>query len=530
MINELSTATYQRTARIRTAFPTILVGLLAGVAGVAGSYALAGFAPAFVVAPIATFTSQTMPAVVVRLAITTLGELGDQINLATALAIAVVLLTATSLVALVIGRRFRSAAVSTGLTAVFVGTVTVAVTMALIPSMGAGISAGAVVAVGELASVVRTSGDGSVNAGRRAVLGSIASAAGIGVLGYVLGSHRDAASTPTKLDTGAKNGPTADANGTNGTNGGTDGQLGIEELLSLAEERSLDIGGLSGLISGDGFYEVDIYNVNPKLTAEDWTLSITGAVENEVDLTYDEIRKMDAENRFVTLRCVGESLNGHKMDNALWTGVPIMDIIDRANPHGASAVLRDGDGYFEEFPIKALRSGMLAYGKDGSTLPRGHGFPVRALIPGHWGEINVKWLTEIEISEEETTGYWENRGWHGTGPVNTVAKLHAVNYLDSNQIQVGGHAYAGTRGIQKVEVSTDGGGTWNEATLSKSLPEGYGTDVWRQWEYTYDSPGSTHRVVVRATDGEGNIQPKDETNAFPNGPSGWVSRTVNAKS
>jgi len=160
---------------------------------------------------------------------------------------------------------------------------------------------------------------------------------------------------------------------------------------------------------------------------------------------------------------------------------------------------------------------------NGEPLPRKHGAPVRALIPGHWGEINVKWLTEIEVLDEPAEGYWEERGWHGTGPVNAVAKLHAVDREDG-RIEVAGHAYAGTRGVSAVEVSTDGGDTWNEATLSERLP---GDDVWRQWAYEYESPGTAHEVVVRAREADGTLQSSEETDAFPSGPSGWVSRELN---
>ena len=87
---------------------------------------------------------------------------------------------------------------------------------------------------------------------------------------------------------------------------------------------------------------------------------------------------------------------------------------------------------------------------------------------------------------------------------------------------VGGHADAGTRGIERVEVSTDGGTSWTDATLSESLAS---TDVWRQWEHTYEASGR-HEVVVRAIDGEGNLQPEDRKQAFPSGATGWVRRTV----
>jgi hypothetical protein len=120
--------------------------------------------------------------------------------------------------------------------------------------------------------------------------------------------------------------------------------------------------------------------------------------------------------------------------------------------------------------------------------------------------------------------------------VNTVAKLHAVNRLGDGasggtEMQAGGHAYAGTRGIRSVEVSTDGGESWDEATLSEPLPADSveqtqsAEDAWRQWEYTYEAE-SPHEVVVRATDGEGDLQPDEESDSFPSGPTGWVSKRV----
>jgi hypothetical protein len=186
-------------------------------------------------------------------------------------------------------------------------------------------------------------------------------------------------------------------------------------------------------------------------------------------------------------------------------------------------MLHATDGYYQEFPLSALEDGFLAYGMNGETLPRGHGYPARVLIPGHWGEINVKWVTEIEVLDEEAQGYWEERGWHGTGPVKTVAKLHLVERLDGGRVRVGGHAYAGTRGISGVEVSTDGGESWTDARLSEPLP---GEDVWRQWMHEYDAPDSAHDVVVRAIEDDGTVQPAEETDPFPSGPSGWVTRTV----
>jgi len=111
----------------------------------------------------------------------------------------------------------------------------------------------------------------------------------------------------------------------------------------------------------------------------------------------------------------------------------------------------------------------------------------------------------------------KNGGWHGTGPVNTVAKLWGVNRLGDGRIQVGGHAYAGTRGIKTVEVSTDGGDNWTEAALSPQLS---GVDVWRQWKYEWRPSTEVSTVVVRAVDGLGNRQPREVSQPYPNGATG----------
>ncbi len=483
---------------------TMLTALFAGIGGVAGSYAYAGDTPSFVVAPIAGFLARAMPAPVVSFAITTLGSFGEQLNLGTAVVLAVALLAGTSLVALAVGRRVESAVATVGLTALLGWVATASVTEVPLPALSAlstGLASATVVAVSEFLRETSGREDEIFDGERRQLLGGLASALGIGLFGYVFGS-RQTTTSPENLGATPRR----------------------QRLFEEATAKSLDIPGIDPLISDVGsFYEVDINNIDPAVETDEWTLSITGAVERERTYSYSDLTSMEADDRFYTLRCVGDSLNGTKMDNAIWTGVPIMDVIDEARPHGNYVVLRAADDYYEAFPIEALRGGMLAYGMNGRGLPREHGAPVRALLPGHWGEPNVKWITEIEFSREAVTGYWEQRGWHGTGPVKTVAKFHAINRLPDGRVQVGGHAYAGTRGIQSVEVSIDGG-SWREATLSEPLS---GEAVWRQWEYKYEPPAESHEVVVRATDRTGTLQARKKAEPFPNGPSGWVSRTVN---
>ena len=487
--------------RLADAAPTLAIAAVAGVAGVAGSFALAGFTPSFVGGPIAGFLARTMPGAVITFAIVVLGDLGKQLNLLSALGIAAGLLATAAGVGSFAARRADLPGVGTLTAGALAGAVSFAVTSALVPSLGAATGVGLVVLLAELSPMAPV----GESAARRRLLGAVAGGLTVSAGGAVLGR------------TGETHGATVDA----GTVGNTEAfDMPVSSLVAEADEKSLPVEGLEPLIS-ENFYTVDINATNPAIDADEWTLSVTGEVEEEIEYTFDEIREMDAENRVVSLRCVGESLNGKKLDNAVWTGVPIADLVEPAGvPDGCCVMLRADDDFFEEFPLAALRDSLLAYGMNGTSLPRAHGYPARALIPGRWGEVNVKWLTEIEILAEPADGYWENRGWMGTGPVNTVAKLRAQNELADGRIEVAGRAYAGTRGIERVEVSTDGGETWTDATLSEELPS---DDALRQWVYRYDPPDDTHEVVVRATDGEGTLQPREQSNAFPTGATGWVS-------
>jgi len=497
--------------------PTAGVAALAGAAAVAGSYAAAGFTGGFVVAPIASFLTAVMPDAFVTFAITTLGSLGQKLNLLMAFGVGVALFGSFGLLGVAVSRRIPAAGVA--FTLLMSWATAYGLTGAALFAVAASVPCAGIVA---LAEVIRRYPEVEGEAhGRREVLGAAAGVLGLSVASYLLGSGESESRTLGEIGLSASD---ADE---------------VESLISAAEERSMDVDGLEPLVSED-FYNVDINSVDPNVDESEWSLTVTGEVEEEVTFTYDDLTSMEAEHRFVTLRCVGEDLNGKKMDNALWTGVSLWELVEQAGPEGdcGCVMLRAEDGYFEEFPIEAMRDGFLAYAMNGEALPRGHGYPARALIPGHWGEINVKWITEIEILDEETDGYWEQRGWQGTGPVETVAKIHAVNDLQDGRKQVAGHTYAGTRGIRAVEVSVDGEETWDEAELSEPLPETagdppdevgqtpFGEDVWRQWKYEYDPSEGGPTVTVRARDGNGNLQPKEETDSFPSGPTGWVTQQV----
>ncbi len=500
-----------RLRELRSAHGTELgVAALAAIAALGGSLLAVGVTPAFVVAATAAVVLDMLPDVFVAEGIGTLRDFAKPLLAAGTTALLVGGYTA---LIFTIGHwvGFRKMGKHAVVTLLALLVTTFLLTGSVLSAVGAGIAAAVAVIAGStfFAPI-------GMSHSRRRVLRAGAVAAGAVGIGALFGPSSGAGQ-------GREPGPVDPA---------------AQSLLDDATERGFSLPDTEGMIS-ESFYQVDIATATPDISPEEWSVPVTGLVEREQDFTLEELREFPAERRFVTLRCVSDTMNGTKMDTALWTGVPVSEVLDEVGaPESCCVTLHGADDYYVSFPREALDPGLFAYGMNGTELPRGHGFPLRTLVPGHWGETNAKWLTEIEIREEPEDGYWESRGWKGTGEVNTVAKLHGVD-TSGEGIRVGGHAYAGTRGISAVEVSTDGGDSWTEATLSNRLPgativedgdespdaTGEAKDAWRMWQHEYEKNGN-HEVVVRAIDGTGAVQNETKQDAFPEGATGWVSTTV----
>ena len=493
------------------------VAFLAGVAGVCGSFAVAGNTQAFVGVRMSSVLINTTPGPVVDFVLENLGKYGEPFAFASAIALSVAVVGGMSFGGILLGRYAKRRYVSAVLAFLLTVLVVTALSVNLAASFAAAVAAGGVVALFDYRyedEGLDTQFQPKPDKERRRALQ--ASAGGIGFVGasYVAGRFRTPEEERETLG------------------GGTSPPSEVQEMLDEAEEKSLELSNAPGLVSEIGeFYQIDINTVSPRVDAEEWQLDFTGRVEDEMTLEYDELTSMEdeREHRFISLRCVGDDLNGRQMDNAVWTGVPLGPLVEEAGPNADYVVMRGYDDFFNTVPVEVLRDGFLAYGMNGEVLPRTHGHPVRILLPGHWGEVNVKWVREIEFVEDDEDGYWERRGWDGTGRVNRVAKLWSQETKeDEGTIRVGGHAYAGLAGVEAVEVSTDGGETWDEATLSERLDTEDG-DVWRQWAYEWDAEdGEDYDVVVRMIDENGEVQTQERSGSSPDGATGWVSETVRA--
>lgn len=282
--------------------------------------------------------------------------------------------------------------------------------------------------------------------------------------------------------------------------------------------RVLPPAGLAPAVTPDAaFYVVSKNFVDPVLAAPGWSLEVAG--NSSLALDYGGLQALPPASRYLTLECISNDVGGHLIGNALWTGVPLGDLLRRVGvPAGATVVTFQGaDGYVEFLPLaQAMRpTTLVAYRMNGTPLPSRHGFPARIVTAGSYGMKMPKWLRRIATVPRTPLGYWEAQGWSPSATVRTMSRID----LASGKA-IGGVAFAGDRGISRVEVTLDGGRTWLPARLERPLSP----DAWVCW---YLEPGplrpGVHTATVRATDGTGRVQSAAATPSFPNGASGLQS-------
>ena len=261
-------------------------------------------------------------------------------------------------------------------------------------------------------------------------------------------------------------------------------------------------------------YVVDEEIIDPSLDPRTWRLSVGGNVRRRFALTYDQLKRLPAVERFQTLECISNQVGGGLISTARWVGIPLPEILGRADVgRGAvEVVFRAAGGYSDSLSIEQAMdpSTLVAIGMDGHVLPRAHGFPARLLSTGNFGMKNPKWLTSIDVVNRPYVGFWEQRGWSKPAIVRTSSRIDVPpdGAHVGRAVTVAGIAFAGDLGISGVEVSTDGGRTWRPAELKTALSP----VTWRLWrfEWTPPKPGR-YSVVVRAIDGQGQPFPSGAT-------------------
>ena len=277
-------------------------------------------------------------------------------------------------------------------------------------------------------------------------------------------------------------------------------------------------------------YKVFIRSEPTRIDGATWTLPITGLVDNPLSLNLEYImNSYEAQSQFVTLTCISNRVGGDLISTTYWTGASLQDILSDVKPQGNATHLdiTCGDGFHETVALDLVASDprvMLAYAWDGRPIPFDHGFPLRIWIPDLYGMKQPKWMTGIEVVGQEgyRDGYWVQRQWDKVARINaqsvidTVAVDAVIENGDQKLVPVGGIAFAGARGISKVEVRVDGNDPWQEAELRSPLSE----TTWVIWRYEWPFAEGRHTFEVRCVEADGTPQREDKNPSRPSGATG----------
>ena len=288
----------------------------------------------------------------------------------------------------------------------------------------------------------------------------------------------------------------------------------------------------------------------PAIDRDAWWLHVEGEVENPFAINYEQLLELESMTTPVTLECAGNSRNFLEpnvkgvqwrlgaVGTAEWTGVPLSVLLDRAGvkPSAREVILEGTDGgiledpksppgqlhFARSIPVEKARADvLLAYKMNGSDLPSEHGFPVRAIVPGWYAMASIKWLQRIIVMDEPFTGYYQTIDYAYWKRRAEVAELTPLTEMQikaeiakpaegetvpaNSSVRVHGAAWTSDGEIAKVELSTDGGSTWNQTNLlGEPNP-----NAWRLWEFNWQTPAAAGKqtLIARATDSLGHTQP-----------------------
>ncbi len=306
---------------------------------------------------------------------------------------------------------------------------------------------------------------------------------------------------------------------------------------------------LGGFITPNDLFFVRNNSRSIDVDAETYVLQVTGdAIDRPLTLSYDDLRNLPSRSVYAYIECggnqrsffasaMGRPARGTQWGRggvgmALWTGVPLRIVLERAGIR-EEAVDVQLIGLDEESPEGGFRrpvslakamdeDTILAYLMNGEPLPRDHGYPVRAVVPGWVGSTSIKWLGHIEAS---TTKVWSRNNTssyvligeayppegEASGQVATLQSIKSTLMLPwpaqraPGRRMIRGYAYSPHAPIARVVWSSDGGGQWDEARFIDP-PIRY---AWRRFEFEWDPPPGEHTLITRATDEAGHTQPDE---------------------
>ena len=329
--------------------------------------------------------------------------------------------------------------------------------------------------------------------------------------------------------------------------GTSSGDVTPAELRLAGRNHAMPREALRHPVTPVGLHYLLIHFDIPDIDPAEWRLEIGGAVERPLSLSLDDLGAMPAVTRAVTLECAGNGrallsprpLSQPWLTEAVstgeWTGVPLPAVLAQAGLREEAVELlfsgldRGVDGGVEQRYERSLACGealddevLLAYGLNGGPLPVQHGFPLRLIVPGWYGMAHVKWLGSITALTVPFEGYqqsvayrlYDSEGRPGAPVTRMLPRSLAVppgvpdfmtreRFLDAGPCRLEGRAWSGQAPVERVEVSVDGGSSWDEARLEAPVAD----FAWRGWSYDWHAVPGAYVVSSRATDGAGNRQP-----------------------
>jgi DMSO/TMAO reductase YedYZ molybdopterin-dependent catalytic subunit len=314
--------------------------------------------------------------------------------------------------------------------------------------------------------------------------------------------------------------------------------ISLDELGLAARNHGMPLEMLREPITPLGLHYLLIHFDIPRL--DDWRLEV-----GDASFTLDELRARERRTLPVTFECAGNGralLGGDRAESqpwlneavgtATWTGTSVAPLLREAGiadaPEfvftGADRGVQGGveHAYERSLPREvALGDDVLLVDEmNGVPLPPQHGAPLRLVVPGWYGMTNVKWLVRIAPSEQPFDGWQQTEAYLIDGvPVQRMLPralmippgipdfLTRERYVERGPQTLAGRAWSGRGAITRVEVSDDGGATWNDAELDEPA----GPYAWRGWSFLWEAHDGEHELWCRATDAEGNTQPLEGT-------------------
>jgi sulfane dehydrogenase subunit SoxC len=315
-----------------------------------------------------------------------------------------------------------------------------------------------------------------------------------------------------------------------------------------ARNHGMPLEALAFGVTPIGMHYLLIHYDVPSVDAGAWRLEIDGAIERPMSLSLEDLRRRLAVTSAVTFECAG---NGRALldprpvsqpwlleavGTGTWTGTPLAALLaDAGIAGGAVEVLFTGldrgvegdveQSYRRSLPLgEALREEvLLAWELNGSPLPPQHGFPLRLVVPGWYGMTNVKWLSRITVLDEPFTGYQNAHGYRlrqeagqdGVPVSRMMVRALMVppgipdfatrrRFATLTVQTLEGRAWSGWGTVEAVDVSSDGGATWQPAELGPPAAP----HAWRRWTFEWrPKAAGDYELCCRATDSAGNRQP-----------------------